>query len=154
MKATERKSRSWNVFDIFLVLMALLAGASIYFTFIKPVSFSNLIHREGVSKYAEVEILVPKDLDWLKHDLPPGTESKNVYDEVDWRIMGWAEEEFGDETITKVISKVKIVEHSSGILQYGKYTLVKGNKIYLMNDFHYLEGRIYRFKVLDEKALI
>ena len=37
-------------------------------------------------------------------------------------------------------------------VDHGKYTLVEGNKIYFIDSHHFLEGRIYKYKVLDEKA--
>ena len=39
-----------GLFNVFLVLLVLLALLSIYFSFVKPIRFSHLIQREGVSR--------------------------------------------------------------------------------------------------------
>ncbi|MBI2167179.1 MAG: hypothetical protein HYU34_02910 [Candidatus Omnitrophica bacterium] len=143
-----------SLFDLFLILLVLLAGLSIYFSFVKPIRFSHLIQREGVSRYAEVEILLPDDLSWMEDVLPAAEESRNVFGQIDWQVIGFGEEALGDKKITKATAKVLIVEESSGILRYGKYTLVKGNKIFLINDRYFIEGRILDFRLLDEKIKI
>lgn len=140
-----------SLFDWVVTLLVLLAGLCLYFSFIKPISFSHLIKREGVPHYAEVEILLPEDLVWMKEALPAGEESRNVYGELDWKILGFGEENLAGKKITKLIAKLLIVEESSGILRYGKYTLVKGSKIFLINDHYFLEGRIFKFRFLKEK---
>ncbi len=140
-----------NLFDLVVVGLVLLAGLAFYFSFVKPLSFSHLIKREGVPRYAEIEILLPEDLDWMKEALPVGEESRNVYGELDWKILGFGEENLAGRKITKLIAKLLIVEESSGILRYGKYTLVKGSKIYLINDHYFLEGRVFRYRFLEDK---
>ena len=72
----ERKWFRFNLFDVFLILLALLAGLSVYFTFFNPIQFSRLIHREDKMSYAEVEIILPDDLYWMKDVLKPGVERK------------------------------------------------------------------------------
>ena len=143
--------KAGNLLDLFLVLLVVLAALAFYFTFVKPIKFSHLIHREGVMRYAEVEILLPDDLSWMKNVLPVGEESRNVYGELDWKILKVGEEELGGRKITKVTAKILIAEESSGILRYGKYTLVEGSRLYLINDHYFLEGRILNFRLLDEK---
>ena len=140
--------------NVFLVLLVLLALLSIYFSFVKPIRFSHLIQREGVSRYAEVEILLPDDVSWMRDVLPPAEESRNVFGQLDWQIVEFGEEALGDRKITRVTARVLIVEESSGILRYGKYTLVRGNKIFLINDRYFIEGRILDFRLLDEKIKI
>ena len=142
----------WNLLDTFLVLFVVLAGLAIYFNFVSPIRFSHLIKREGVPHYAEVEFLLPDDLYWMKDVLPEGEESRNVYGELDWKILERTEASFSGKKMAKVKAKVLIVEESSGILRYGKYTLVKGSKIFLINDHYFLEGRILDFRILSENV--
>lgn len=140
-----------GLLDLFLVLLVVLAVLTFYFSFVKPIQFSHLIHREGVMRYAEIEILLPADLAWMKEKVPVGEEFRNVYGELDWKILKIGEEEFGGGKFTKVTAKILITEESSGILRYGKYTLVPGNRLYLINDRYFIEGRVLHFRILDEK---
>ena len=141
-----------KLLNVFIALLVVLTAASVYFTFVKPVEFSNLIKREGVSRYAELVMVLPDDLAWIRGVMAPGEESKNVYGDTDWKLLGFEEVSLGGKSYAVANIKVKIVEFSSGILKYGKYTLVEGNKIYFIDSHHFLEGRIYKYKVLDEKA--
>lgn len=143
-----------RLFDLFLGLLVLLTALAVYFSFVKPIRFSHLIQREGVSRYAEVEIFLPDDLSWMKDVLPAAEESRNVFGQLDWQITGFGEETLGERKIAKITAKVLIVEEGSGILRYGKYTLVKGNKIFLINDRYFIEGRILDFRLLEEKIKI
>ena len=140
-----------NLFDWVVILMVLLAGLAAYFSFVRPVQFSHLIKREGVARYAEIEILLPDDLGWMKEVVPVGEESRNVYGELDWKISAFGEENLGGKKIVKVTAKILVYEESSGILRYGKYTLVKGSTLFLINDHYLLEGRIFNYRILDEK---
>lgn len=143
-----------NLFDWVVILLVLLAGLALYFSFVKPVQFSHLIKREGVARYAEVEILLPDDLGWMRQAIPAGEESRNVYGELDWKISGFDEENLGGKKIVKVTAKILVYEESSGILRYGKYTLVKGSTIFLINDHYLLEGRVFNFRILNDKIQI
>lgn len=143
-----------NLVDLFLILLALLTGLSLYFTFVRPIEFSHLIKREAVHRYGEVEILLPDDLAWMKEALPVGEESRNVYGKLDWKILEINEVSLGGKQITKVKAKLLIEEESSGILRYGKYNIIPGNKIYLINDHYLVEGRILAYRLLDEKNLL
>lgn len=143
----------WNLLDLFLILLVVLAAFSAYFTLVKPISFSHLIRREGVYRFADVDILLPDYLSWMKDVVPVGEESRNVYGDPDWKILGFEEVELGARRMTKVRAKLWIVKDSSGILRYGKYTLVKGNKIYLINDRYVLEGWVLDFQALEERIL-
>ena len=145
------KSKKWNVLDGVLILLVVLAGLAFYFSFINPISFSNLIKREGVFRYAEVEILLPDDLAWMKEALPVGEEARDVYGKLEWKILRWGEENFSGKKIVRLTGKLLVVEMSSGISLYGKYTLVQGGRIVLINDRHFLEGRIFSFRLLDER---
>ena len=140
-----------NLFDWVVILMVLLAGLAAYFSFVRPIQFSHLIKREGVARYAEIEILLPDDLGWMKEVVPVGEESRNVYGELDWKISGFGEENLGGKKIVKVTAKILVYEESSGILRYGKYTLVKGSILFLINDHYLLEGRIFNYRILNEK---
>lgn len=143
--------KRWNLLDFFLVLLVVLAGCAFYFSFIQPIRFSHLIKREGVMRYAEIEFLLPEDLSWIQGTIPAGEESRNVYGELDWKILGFREKVWGGKKLIQVRAKLLIAEESSGVLRYGKYTLVKGAKIYLINDHYFLEGRIVDFHLLEEQ---
>ena len=151
----KKESRNrWNILDFFLGLTVLLAVLVFYFSLVRPLHFSHLIKREGVMRFAEVEILLTPELSWMKGVLPAGEESRNVYGEIDWKVVEVGEVTFGGEKFTKIRAKVLIAQESSGILRYGKYTLVKGSKIFLINDHFFLEGRILNFRLLEEKILL
>lgn len=147
----EKTSARWNVLDIFLVLFVFTAVLAVYFTFVKPLRFSHLIKREAIHRYVEIDFLLPNDLSWIKDRLPVGEEYRNVYGELDWRILGFGEETLGGERWVRVKAKVLVDQESSGLLRYGKYTLVPGNKIYLINDRYFLEGRIFSYRILDDE---
>ena len=148
------KKQKWNLLDVFLALFVLLTIVTVYFTFVKPVHFSHLIRREGVSRFAEVEILLPDDLGWIKEIVPSSEEFRNVYGDVDWKILRFEEVKMGEKKIVKVVAKLSIVQESSGIMRYGKYTLVTGGRIALINDRYFMDGRVLTFRLLDEKVLI
>lgn len=143
--------KRWGLFDIFLAVLIALAGLAFYFSFINPLRFSHLIQREGVTRYAEVEMLLPDDLAWMKGVLPDGEESRNVYGQLDWKAVRFEEMNIEGRKMLKLVAKVLIVEEASGILRYGKYTLVTGGKIFLINDHYFLEGRVLDWRLLDEK---
>ena len=146
--------RNWNLLDVFLALLVILTLAAVYFTFVQPIQFSHLIRREGVSQFAEVEMLLPDDLSWMTEVIPAGEECRNVYGDIDWKILRFEEVKLGEKKMVRAVVKLSIVRESSGILRYGKYTLVTGNKIVLINDHFVVEGRIFSFKLLDEKVLL
>lgn len=139
-----------NFLDLFLALLVILAGLSLYFSFVRPLHFSHLIQREGVKRYAEIEILLPDDLYWMGESLPVGEESRDVYGYLDWKILEVKEETLSGKKMIQIRAKVLATEESSGPLRYGKYTLVKGGTVYLINDHYFLEGRIRDFRLLEE----
>ena len=147
-----KKSR--GLLDLFIVLLVLLAALAFYFSFVKPIRFSHLIKREGVMRYAEVEILLTPELSWMRETLPAGEESHNVYGELDWKILEKGGRTFDGQEFTWLRAKILIAEESAGLLRYGKYTLVKGGKIFLINDRYFLEGRIFDFRLSDENIQI
>lgn len=154
MKTALVRPKKWNLLDIFLILLVILALLSAFFTFVQPIHFSGKIIREGVTRFAEVEILLPDDLTWMKESVPVGEEYRNVYGELEWKILGFEPVRFGEKELIKVKAKLLIVEESSGIFRYGKYTLVKGSKIFLINDHYVLEGRVLDFRLLEERILL
>lgn len=140
-----------NPFDLFLVILLVVAGLAVYFSFVNPIRFSHLIKREGVMRYAEVEILLADELFWMLEVLPAGEESRNVYGELDWKILETGEKTLRGRKTVWVRAKILIAEETSSLLRYGKYTLVKGAKIFLINDRYFLEGRILGFRLLEEE---
>lgn len=149
-----QKKISFNLFDIFLVVFVLLTAAAVYFTFVKPIQFSNLIIREGVSGYAEIDFVLDGDLDWIAEKVPDGLESKNVYGNVEWKILKIQREVLAAKPVVRVSAKVLLTRESSGLIRYGKYTLVIGGKVVLLNDGYLLEGRVTDIRIMDEKILI
>lgn len=148
----EKIQARWSVLDLFLILLILTAVLAVYFTFAKPLHFSHLIKREAIHRYVEMEMLLPDDLSWIKEKLPAGEEYRNVYGELDWRILEFGEETLNGRKWVKVKVKILVDQESSGLLRYGKYTLVSGNKIYLINDRYFLEGRVLNYRILDDEV--
>lgn len=146
--------KKFNLLDIFLVLFVLLTSAAVYFTFFKPVLFSHMIEREGVSGYAEVDFVLAQELEWLGDQVPPGLELKNVYGTLEWKILAIERAVLGERAVRRVKARVLLTREASGLLRYGKYTLVRGGKIILLNDDYLLEGRIEAIRILDEKILL
>lgn len=142
--------KRWNVFDLFLVLFLVVAGLAVYFTFVKPLQFSNLIHREGVNRVAEVEIFLYDDMPWMKDFLKVGDERRDVYGEVEWKILDISEMSLAGRSWVKVKVRVVVVEETSGILRYGKYNLTLGNSLHFITDKYVFGGRIYSFRLLQE----
>lgn len=146
--------KRWSLFDLLVIALAVVTGLSLYFSFVQPLQFSHLIKREAIHRYGEVEILLPEDLLWLKEKIPAGEESRNVYDRLDWKILEMEQVSLGGREWLKVKVKLLIEEESSGLLRYGKYTLVPGGKIFLINDRFFIEGRIMDYHLLEEKDLL
>jgi len=149
-----QKKISFNLLDLFLVLFVLLTAAAVYFTFVKPISFSNMIVREGVSGYAEIGFVLDDSLDWIAEKVPEGLEFKNVYGKVEWKILKIQREVLAAKPVVRVRAKVLLTRESSGLIRYGKYTLIIGGKVILLNDEYLLEGRVTDIRILDEKILI
>ena len=143
----------FNLFDVFLILLVLLAGLSVYFSFFHPIRFSHLIHREDVKHYAEADIVLPDDLSWIKDKVPVGEEWRDVFGRLDWKIISVREETLAERKWTVVRAKILVSEKESGIIRYGKYTLAAGSKIFLINDHYLLEGRLMGYRLTDERVL-
>ncbi len=151
-KSEEKKFwKRWNALDLFIVLLVLLVGASFYFGFVKPIEFSSLIRREGVKRLAEVEVFLYDDLMWFKEFIPIGDEYRNVYGELEFKVVGAEEVTLEGKKWIKVKVEVPIVEENSGILRYGKYTLLQGNSIHFISDKYVFGGRIFQYRISDEK---
>jgi hypothetical protein len=148
------KKVSFNLFDLFLVVFVLLTAAAVYFTFVKPIQFSNLIVREGVSGYAEIDFVLDDSLDWIAEKVPEGLEFKNVYGKAEWKILKIQREVLAAKPVVRVSAKVLLTRESSGLIRYGKYTLVIGGRVVLLNDEYLLEGRVTDIRIMDEKILI
>jgi len=149
-----QKKISFNLLDLFLVLFVLLTAAAVYFTFVKPIQFSQLIEREGVSGYAEIDFVLDGDLDWIAEKIPEGLEFKNVYGKVEWKILKIQREVLAAKPVVRVSAKVLLTRESSGLIRYGKYTLVIGGRVVLVSDEYLLEGRVTDIRIMDEKILI
>ena len=154
MKAGNEKKtnqRHFNLLDLFLVFLVILAGLSVYFTLIHPVRFSNLINREDVTRYAEVEIVLPDDIYWLKDVLPAGEELRNIYGQLEWKILEKNELVIAGRKWALIKAEMMIADKGAGVFSYGKYTLAKGSGIYLINDRYGFLGHVYSYRILDKK---
>lgn len=151
LKADAQKKKAINLLDIFLIGLVLLTLTAVYLTFIKPVKFSNRIIREAVSLYAEVDFVLADDLEWMAGQFPEGLEYKNVYGDVDWKILNLHRETLNGRPVSLIRIKLLTARDATGLLRYGKYTLVRGGRIVLINDDFFIEGRIYQYRLLDEK---
>ena len=148
------KIKSFNLLDVFLVLLMLLALSAAYFTFVKPILFSNQILREGTRHYAEIEMILSENQNWLKDLLPVGEENKSIYRQTDWKILEIKEQNLAGKTLTIVKVKALVIKESAGLLRYKSYSLLKGASIGFKNDDYSLEGRIFQYRILNEKVLI
>lgn len=143
----------FNFFDLFLILLILLAVGSVYFSLFRPVQFSHLIKREDIKRYAEATLLLPDDLFWMKEKLSPGEEWRDVFGQLDWRILAITEETIAGRPWVALKVKLLVLEKGPGIIHYGKYTLASGSKIILINSRYMVEGRVLNYRLLDEKVL-
>jgi hypothetical protein len=149
--ARKSKGAPFNFFDLFLVLLVILAGLSVYFTLVHPLRFSHLINREDSMRYAEVEIVLPDDVFWIKDVLPVGEELRNIYGQLEWKILETREMMLGDRKWAAVKAEMLVNDKGSGVLSYGKYTLARGSVIYLINDRYGFQGHVYNYRVLNKK---
>ncbi len=144
----------FNLFDGLLAGFILLALFAAYATLIKPVHFSGLIEREGISQYAEVNLVLADDLAWLGEKLKVGEGTKNVYGQVDWKLTGVESTVLAGRGVWRVRARLLATRETSGLVRYGKYTLVIGGKLFLIDDNVFVEGRILSYKLLQEKVAI
>ena len=139
-----------NLFD--LLVIALITGAvlAFYFSVINPKPFSGSIKREGVNRYVQVKLVLPEDLEWLSEVLDPQAKRTDVYDRLEWQLEGFEEKVIAGKKRYLVNAKILCVEKSTGLLRYGKYTIVQGGRVFLINDEILIEGRIWQYEVTDE----
>ena len=156
MKETRDPARfHLNLLDFFIIALAILTGLTAFYTFVRPVHFSNAIKREATAGFAEVEILLPEDLQWMKSVLPVGEEKQDGYDALEWKVLEVGEEEvLPGQKRAKVKLKTQVYLESSGVPRYGKYPLVLGSEIIYANNRFLLRGRVVRFKILNEKVVV
>ena len=145
--------RHWNLLDFFIIALILLTALAAYFTLVRPLPFSHQIKRESLAGYAEIELLLPEDLQWMKNVLPVGEEKKDVYGTLEWRILGIREEEvLPGEKRAVVQLKIMVYTEPSNVPRYGKYPLMPASPVVFANSRYMFEGRLMHYRLLDEKT--
>src|SRR3989338_6112854 len=144
----KKHGRKFSMFDGLLAAVLLLALFAVYATFIRPVHFSGLIEREGVSQYAGVDLILAEDLAWLGEKIKAGEGTKNVYGQTDWQVSSVENTLIAGRSVWLLHAKLLATKETSGLVRYGKYTLVTGGKLFLINDNVFIEGRILNYKLL------
>lgn len=150
MKPVRNSGFRWTLLDTFVALGVVLAAGAGYLTFIRPLSFSGLIQREWVQRYAEIELVLSPDLEWMKEDLKPGTWKDLVYGNVDWKILESGEEDLGSRKGTVLRIQMMAAEESPGVLRYGNFRLLRGARLQLSNTRVIFEGRVRSAKILED----
>lgn len=139
--------------DGFIITLVLLTALAAYFTLVRPIQFSHQIKRESLAGYAEIELLLPEDLQWMKSVLPTGEEKKDGYGTLEWKILGIQEQETAPGIKRAVIRLKTLVYHEpSSVPRYGKYPLMPGSLVFFSNSRYMFEGRLMRSRMLDEKV--
>ena len=92
-ESKEQKLFSLNFLDVTLAALGILAVAAAYFTWIHPLHFSNAIQRESAPGAAEIVLLLPEDLQWMKTALPVGEEKYDGFGTLEWKILETGEQE-------------------------------------------------------------
>ncbi len=156
MKAEAQKNsvpRHWNLLDFFIMVLTFLTLFAAYFTFLRPIQFSHQMKREDRARYAEVELLLPEDLEWMKNVLPVGEEKKDGYGTLEWKILEIREEEVlpGEKRVVVKVKSMVYAEPSS-VPRYGKYPLIPASLVLFGNSRYMFEGRLMRYRLLDEKV--
>jgi len=146
--------KSFNLFDVFLILLVILALSTVYFKFFHPLEFSHRIMREGVPRYVEIDIILSDDLAYMKDEISVGDGRDDVYGQVEWEILGLEEKNIAGEKRTILKTKIRALERFSGIVKHGKYTLVKGALIHLVNKTVLIGGRILDVRFPETNVLI
>ena len=52
----------------------------------------------------------------------------------------------------KLVVDILTAEKDSGVVKYGKYTLTKGSKIFLINNDFMIEGRVLNYSLSKERV--
>lgn len=144
--------KKWNRLDYFIALFLVLIGVSAYFSVIHPAAFSNRIEREDAPHYAEADILLPQDLNWIPDIFPADVESRDVYGNLQWKILEFGREQIAGSRFSKVKVKMLIKKDHAGGYRFESYHLRKGNYIYLMNHQYVLQGYMLDFRILKDRA--
>ena len=142
-----------NILDFFIIGLVLLTGWAAYFTFVRPIHFSEQIKREPSGVYAEVEMVLSQDFQWVKSVLSAGEEQKDSYGILKWKIQEILEEELlpgQKRTVVKV--KALVYVEPSMTPRFGKYPLMQGGAIIFSNGRVSFDGRLRRYRLLDEKV--
>ncbi|HLD49721.1 MAG TPA: hypothetical protein VJC08_00835 [bacterium] len=143
----------WNLLDFSIIVLVILAVLAVYFTFVRPIQFSNKIKRESLAAYAEIEILLPEDIQFMKNVLQAGEEKKDVYGTLEWKILEIREEEvLPGEKRAVVKLKAMVYTEPSAVPRYGKYPLMPASQVLFANSRYMFEGRLMRYRLLDEKT--
>lgn len=144
-----------NLLDFFIISLMGLAVLAAYFTVVRPVQFSHQIKREGVRAFAEVELILASDLQWLLHVLPVGEEKLDGYGVVIWKVLGIQEKEILPGKKRAVVTVKALVDTDpSSVIRHGKYAIKKGNRVFFFNNRYAFEGRVMGYRLLDEKVAI
>ena len=143
----------WNLLDFFMIALTFVTALAAYFTLVRPLSFSHQIKRESLAAYAEIELLLPEDLQWMKKVLPVGEEKKDGYGTLEWKILEIREEEVlpGEKRTVLKLKILAFIEPSS-VPRYGKYPLIPASQVLFSNARFLFEGRLMRYRLFDEKT--
>ena len=152
---TNRGFPRWNLLDFFIISLLVLAALAAYFTLVRPIQFSHQIKREDARAYAEIELILTSDLQWLKDVLPAGEEKRDGYGVLMWKVLGMQEKEIlpGKKRVVATI-KALVNADPSSVIRYGKYPIKAGSRIFFFNNRYAFEGRVLHYRVLDEKVAI
>ena len=151
---SQDKKRRFNILDLLIMGLILLTGLAAYFTFVWPIHFSGQIKREPSNVYAEVEMVLSQELQgWMKKVLPVGEEQKDSFGILKWKIQEIHEEEsLPGQTRTVVKLKALVYLEPSMPPRYGKYNLIPGGPIIFSNERISMDGRLKRYRLLDENV--
>ncbi len=146
--------RRWNLLYFFIVVFIFLTAFAAYFTFVRPLQFSNQIKRESLAGYAEIDLLLLEDLQWMKTVLPVGEEKKDVYGTLEWKIIEIREiEVLPGEKRTVLKIKLMVYTEPSTVPRYGKYPLMPASQVIFDNSRYMFEGRVMNYRLLDDKTV-
>lgn len=150
MKNKKESALPWNPLDFFIISLVVLTAVAAYYTWVRPVQFSGEIKREYVYAYAEIELLLPEDLQWMKNELPVGEEQKDGYETLKWKILEIREEEIlpGEKRVVVKLKALVYIEPSA-VPRFGKYSLMPGGPMIFSNGRYLFEGRLMRYRMLE-----
>ncbi len=150
---TSRLPSRWNLLDFSIIVLVILAALAAYFTLVRPIQFSNKIKRESLAAYAEIDLVLSRELQWMKNVLPVGEEKKDVYGTLEWKVLEIREEElFPGEKRAIVKLKLMAYVEPSVVPRYGKYPLIPASQVVFANNRYTFDGKLLHYRLLDEKA--